>query len=260
MPDCFVIQPFDSGEYDKRFADTYRPALKKAGLNAYRVDRDPSVDVTIEAIEEHISKATMCLADISEDNANVWYELGYAFAKRQDLIIICSDKRGGRFPFDIQHRSIITYSSESRSDFEELERQISERASALLKKSASMMHVAENEQVALTEGISHNEIMVLAIVAADTAIPDTKTSVYSLKNDAEKSGLTSMGFGLALRRLVRRQFARTFDADDEDGHGVYTAAELTDLGWQWVENNESRFVLHQKERPSTAGLDDDIPF
>ena len=71
MPDCFVIQPFDSGEYDKRFADIYEPALRKAGLDAYRVDQDPSVDVTIEAIEEHISKAAMCLADISTDNPNV---------------------------------------------------------------------------------------------------------------------------------------------------------------------------------------------
>ena len=98
MPDtCFVIQPFDDGEYDKRFSDIYKPALEKAGLEAYRVDQDPSVDVLIEAIEDGISKATICLADISLDNPNVWYELGFASAASKPIILICSKKRTGTF-------------------------------------------------------------------------------------------------------------------------------------------------------------------
>jgi hypothetical protein len=43
MTTCFVIQPFDSGKYDKRYADVYRPAIVDAGLEPYRVDKDPSV-------------------------------------------------------------------------------------------------------------------------------------------------------------------------------------------------------------------------
>ena len=31
MPTCFVIQPFDSGKFDKRFAEICKPALKAAG-------------------------------------------------------------------------------------------------------------------------------------------------------------------------------------------------------------------------------------
>lgn len=259
MLDCFVIQPFDSGEFDKRFDEIVEPALGNAGLRAYRVDKDPSVDTPIDAIEEHISKAAICLADISTDSPNVWYELGFAFAVGRPVIMICSDKRGN-FPFDIQHRSIIVYGSESVSDFKELERQISERASALIEKSRTLEKVAETEQIAPTEGISHHEVLVLAILAADTAIPNTRSSVYSLKNDAEKSGLTSMGFGLAMRRLVRRNFARTFEADDEDNYGTYTAAVLTDLGWEWIEKNDGLFILHKKDKPSVTDLDDDIPF
>jgi len=260
MLDCFVIQPFDSGEFDKRFDDIVEPALKSAGLRAYRVDKDPSVDTLIDAIEEHITKAAICLADISTDNPNVWYELGYAFAVGRPVIMICSDKRGQKFPFDIQHRSIIIYRSESTSDFQQLERQISERAAALLKKSRTLEQVVETEQIAPTEGISHHEILVLAILAADTALPNSMSSVYSLKNDAEKSGLTSMGFGLAMRRLVRRNFARIFGEEDDDSYGTYTAAVLIDLGWEWIENNESLFILHKKETPNVADLDDDIPF
>lgn len=196
MPTCFVIQPFDSGKFDKRFEDVYRPALEDAGLEAYRVDRDPEVDVPIEAIEDGIRDATVCLADITTDNPNVWYELGYAFAAGRPVILVCSDERAGRgFPFDIQHRSIIQYSPESPRDFAELRTHIKERAEALLKRGETLRQIAETEQVAPQKGLSQAELMVLAILAGDTVLPGSATSVYSLKHEAERSGLTSIGFG-----------------------------------------------------------------
>jgi hypothetical protein len=35
MATCFVIQPFDSGKFYKRFNDIYKPAIEAAGLEAY---------------------------------------------------------------------------------------------------------------------------------------------------------------------------------------------------------------------------------
>ena len=40
MPTCFVIQPFDSGKFDKRFDSVFKPAIKNAGMDAYRVDQE----------------------------------------------------------------------------------------------------------------------------------------------------------------------------------------------------------------------------
>ena len=116
MPTCFVIQPFDAGKFDKRFDDVYEPAVKAAGLEAYRVDRDPSVEVAIDAIEDGIKNAAVCLADITTDNPNVWYELGFAFASGRPVVMVCSNERiGHKYPFDIQHRAVITYKPESAS-------------------------------------------------------------------------------------------------------------------------------------------------
>jgi hypothetical protein len=64
MPRCFVIQPFDQGKFDKRYADVFRPAIEAAGLEAYRVDQDPSTSIPIEEIEASIRGATVCFADI----------------------------------------------------------------------------------------------------------------------------------------------------------------------------------------------------
>ena len=77
MTRCFVIQPFDSGKFDKRYDDVYAPAIVDAGIEPYRVDKDPGVDVPIDAIEQGIRDSLVCLADITTDNPNVWYELGF---------------------------------------------------------------------------------------------------------------------------------------------------------------------------------------
>ena len=96
MPTCFVIQPFDASKYDKRFEDVYSPAIIATGLEPYRVDRDPGVDVPIDAIEGGIRSAALCLPDITSDNPNVWYELGFAFATGPPVVMVCSDERTAR--------------------------------------------------------------------------------------------------------------------------------------------------------------------
>lgn len=129
MATCFVIQPFDSGKFDKRFADIYKPAIEAAGLETYRVDKDPTVLIPIDAIEEGIRKASVYLADITADNPNVWYELGFAFASGRPVAMICSEERTGKkYPFDIQHRSIIPYLADAPSDFDKLRESLTERS------------------------------------------------------------------------------------------------------------------------------------
>jgi nucleoside 2-deoxyribosyltransferase len=108
MGRCFVIQPFDKGAYDKRYEDVIVPAIKQAGLDDYRVDRDPSTKVLIEAIEEGIRSSDACIAEITTDNPNVWYELGFAIANEKPLVMICNSReRTGPFPFDVRHRGFI---------------------------------------------------------------------------------------------------------------------------------------------------------
>ncbi|MBU2621272.1 MAG: nucleoside 2-deoxyribosyltransferase [Proteobacteria bacterium] len=259
MPTCFVIQPFDRGKFDKRFEDTFRPAIEETGLEPYRVDQDPKVEIPIESIEEGIRDAAICLADITTDNPNVWYELGYAFAAGKAVIMVCSDeRREGRYPFDIQHRTIVGYKSESSSDFEQLKEKIKERIHALMKKGERLRELAESDPVALREGLSQPELAVLATLAGDAVLPDSTTSVYSLKHDVERAGFTSLGFGLGLRRLLKKGFIKSEEEFDEHNES-YPAARLTQVGWDWVEANERMFSL-KKGAPTKDDFDDDIPF
>jgi nucleoside 2-deoxyribosyltransferase len=126
MPTCFVIQPFDGGPFDKRYEDTLAPAIRAAGIDPYRVDRDENAVIPIESIEEGIRRADVCLADITTDNPNVWLEVGFALASGKSVVLVCSHERV-KFPFDVQHRTIIRYKTEAKRDFETLADQVTKR-------------------------------------------------------------------------------------------------------------------------------------
>ncbi len=260
MPTCFVIQPFDHAKFDKRFEDTFRPAIEEAGLDPYRVDQDPNVEIPIEAIEDGIRNAAICLADITTDNPNVWYELGYSFAAGKAVIMVCSDERKeGRYPFDIQHRTVIEYKSESSSDFEQLKIKIKERIHALMKKGDRLRQLAESDPVSPREGLSQPELAVLATLAGEAALPDSIVSIYSLKHDVERAGFTSLGFGLGFRRLLNKRFIESTQEHDEQTGEPYAATRLTQVGWDWIEAHEGMFSLKKGEPPKEI-FDDDIPF
>lgn len=65
MEKCFVIQPFDNDKFDSRFLDIFKPAIEKAGFEAYRVDKDLSVRIPIDEIEKSINEAQICFAEIT---------------------------------------------------------------------------------------------------------------------------------------------------------------------------------------------------
>jgi nucleoside 2-deoxyribosyltransferase len=126
------MQPFDGGVFDKRYEDIFAPAIKDSGFEPYRVDKDPSVSIPINEIETGIKNSDVCFAEITTNNPNVWFELGYAIAIHKDVVlVVCSNERKDKYPFDIQHRSIIEYKSESKSDYVELKEKIMNRIKAI---------------------------------------------------------------------------------------------------------------------------------
>jgi hypothetical protein len=256
MQRCFVIQPFNS-KFNKRFSAVYEPAIRAAGLEPYRVDADPSVDVPIDAIESEIRESAICLADITEDNPNVWYELGYASAAKKAIVMICSDERQPKkYPFDIQHRTVIPYKVESPQDFDTLREAITVRVKAQLKKAVMLSSIAETESVAAVEGLTQSEMAILASCAGSVTLPEEEIAVYQLKRDVENAGFTGVAFGLGIRRLLAKGFIRRFDAADYNGQ-EYPALNLTDHAWGWIEANESKFVIKREvQKPD----DDEIPF
>lgn len=265
MGTCFVVQPFDGGRFDKRYEDVFAPAIQAAGLEPYRVDRDPAVSVPIDDIQAGIEASDVVLADVTTDNPNVWFELGYAIAAQRDVVLVCSDEREMKFPFDVQHRNIVRYSTDSSSDFDSLRRNIESRIEATLKRSVSMGRVAGIHSVASVEGLQQHHVATLVAVAEESDDPTSGVSTYQIRASMERAGFTKLATTLGLKALSDMKMLESFDEENYSGDR-FLAYRVTDAGMAWLAANQDILTLFRPpsarvSAPArTPGPEDDIPF
>ena len=263
MEKCFVIQPFDNDKFDKRFVDIFKPAIEKADLDAYRIDKDLSVRIPIDEIEKNISESNLCFAEITTDNPNVWYELGYAFACEKDVVMVCSEEREGKFPFDIQHRHIIRYKTGSKSDFESLEDTITRKIKAFRSKTKTVKAI-NSTPIADREGLKSHEITLLVLIVENQITSEDSLSVYQLKDEMNKAGYTDVATSVGIRTLKKKGLIETLVANDEwNNHQEYLACKLTDSGEEWIMENQEKLefkITQSQENKSKDEEYDDLPF
>lgn len=211
-------------------------------MEAYRVDRDPRVSIPIDQIETGIRNAEVCLAEITTDNPNVWFELGFAIASQREVVLICSSERRSKFPFDIQHRSVITYQTESSSDFETLQRRVTERLRAILNREERILQATKLSPVADIKGLSQHEMIALIAIAENVDSPGDSVAIYTIRQSMEKAGFTRIACTLGLGSLLKKEMVETIDTHEYNGE-PYKAYQLLDRGMEWLVENEDRLVL-----------------
>lgn len=260
MERCFVIQPFDKDKFDKRFDDIFKPAINNAELEAYRIDKDPSVRIPIEDIEKGISESRICFADITLDNPNVWYELGFAFACGKDVILVCSEERTDKFPFDIQHQHIIKYKTGSISDFKSLSDSITKKLTAFLTKTKTIEQLNSTAMIE-TEGLKANEIALLVLVMENQITDEDSYSIWNLNTEMSKSGYNQLATSIGIKTLKRKGMIETFiEYDQWNQEQGYTACRLTESGVNWILSNQDQFQFRTNINKTVIESDDNLPF
>lgn len=106
---CFVIMPF-SEAYDRIYRHLIVPAVEDAGLAAVRADEIRAAGFVMEQIRAAIQQSRLCIADLSDRNPNVLYEVGFAEAMRKPVILIASDL--SQLPFDVSSQRVLRYSTD----------------------------------------------------------------------------------------------------------------------------------------------------
>ncbi|MDD5391129.1 MAG: hypothetical protein PHD37_17470 [Gallionellaceae bacterium] len=105
---AFVLMPFD-----KTFDDIYKLGIKETatalGILAERVDEQIFSEGILERIYRQIELADLIVADMTGQNPNVFYEVGYAHAKGKLCILLT--QRAEDIPFDLKHHRHIVYGS-----------------------------------------------------------------------------------------------------------------------------------------------------
>lgn len=119
---CFVIMPFSATasctkkQWTSIFENVLKPAVEDAGLNCHR--STATRGNIIGAIMEALRDAYVVLADLTDQNPNVFYELGVRHAMKNRTILIAQDEKF--IPFDLRPYATYVYNGKTKRGREEL--------------------------------------------------------------------------------------------------------------------------------------------
>ena len=109
---CFVAMwlgddESSRNEMNQLYDFVIQPALAASGIDAYRVDRDPSTDKIDDRIREKLDACDMVLVDLTHNpetgiRGSVIYEAGYAHGSEKPTIWMCREDLASNTPFDIR--------------------------------------------------------------------------------------------------------------------------------------------------------------
>jgi hypothetical protein len=104
---CFVMMPFAKPIGD-HYELIFEPAIRKAGLVPVRADDEIfGTGKIIDQVWSGINSAKVLIAELTNRNPNVFYELGLAHALEKPVVLVSSNEND--VPFDLHHIRVIYY-------------------------------------------------------------------------------------------------------------------------------------------------------
>lgn len=119
---CFLICPIgDENSATRKHSDIVfehilNPVMKEKEYELVRADRIIQADTITDSIIKYIETSDLVIADISEANPNVYYELGYRTALKKPIIQIAAN--GTKIPFDISIKRTFFFDKNSLENVE----------------------------------------------------------------------------------------------------------------------------------------------
>ena len=101
---AFVAMPYgtkDGIDFNAVYSELIRPGLQQAGLDVFRADQETRAGDIREDMFQELLLADLVVADLSIDNANVWYELGVRHGLRARGVVLIQRSDRPTQPFDV---------------------------------------------------------------------------------------------------------------------------------------------------------------
>lgn len=102
----FIAMP-----YAKEFNNVYyfgiKQVVEKRGRKCERVDQDKFTGDIVQRIKERIKSSRLVIADITGNNPNVFYEVGFGDGCEKTIILISQEQKN--IPFDFKTQRLIMY-------------------------------------------------------------------------------------------------------------------------------------------------------
>lgn len=107
--DVFVLMPFEKKQAPV-YTECLRPLAQELGLEIHRADDEFSTEPFMNKVWNGICSARLIIADCTDRNPNVFYEIGIAHTVGKKVALICRSKTD--IPADLLSFDFIEYSAE----------------------------------------------------------------------------------------------------------------------------------------------------
>lgn len=103
-PNAFIAMQFTS-PYNEVYSDSIKPLVEEIGYESVRVDEISQPGIILNDIWRQLTEASVVIAEVTEANPNVYYEIGVAHALNKSTVLLA--QKGTKLPFDLgPHRCI----------------------------------------------------------------------------------------------------------------------------------------------------------
>lgn len=126
--DCFIICPIGKDDSDERkhsdklLNHVFKPVLDSNQYNTIRADKVAKVGLITTQIINLILESSLVIADLTDQNPNVFYELALRHASRKPYIQVI--KKGQNIPFDLAGVRTIEVDIKDLDDVENAKKRI----------------------------------------------------------------------------------------------------------------------------------------
>lgn len=118
MKRAFVIMPF-SRHLTWVYKEIIKPACAQAGYSVERADELFHQRTVMRDVTEGILLSNVVIADLTDSNPNVFYELGIAHSLLRPVVIMTQDVAS--LPFDVKSHRVLVYNRSARTREQSIE-------------------------------------------------------------------------------------------------------------------------------------------
>jgi len=216
----FFITPIGDPDSDERARSDaikesmIKPALDGLGYKCVRADEfaEPG-RIDIQIIDK-LLKAELVIADLSDQNANVFYELAVRHASQKPVILLCEE--GQSLPFDIKTHRTIFYDINNGPKFVQAQTELRKQVEAVnadsftpdspIKEAILQRDPPDTDALAVINNIVRTNASILSELKQELSHIRNQVSQYSSQIDEVEYALSLIRGPISptLKRVPRR--------------------------------------------------------
>jgi len=112
---AFMAMQYDDAQLDKIVEETFKPAVKQAGFDLFKLSDRPKGGLIDDRIRTEIQTSRFLISDLTHENRGAYWEAGYAEGLGKPVIYICEKKKFKRLKthFDTNHHLTILWDADN---------------------------------------------------------------------------------------------------------------------------------------------------